>query len=194
MKVAVVFIIVSVFIIFSSFLGQFSVNEPSLQQANISQTLEDIPQEESVEEQTPVKTVKPKATISPQQPVVLIDTHINAGPEEGEIIEDTNRVTFEFEGKIYSEIKGKIYFETKFLGFDDKWVSSRSEKRTVKLSPGPREYTFLVRAKTNNFIDFTPAKRTFKINTSPYFDKVEISSIRKESSSNPALITLNTNL
>ncbi|HDZ54679.1 MAG TPA: hypothetical protein ENI19_02595 [Candidatus Nealsonbacteria bacterium] len=129
------------------------------------------------------------------EPFILIDTYITSGPEEGEIIEDTNKVTFEFDGEILiGGAKERISFETKYEGFDDDWVKTSSKKRTVNLPPGPKEYKFLVRAKTKNSADLTPASRTFKINTSPYFGKVKISGTRAKTSSRPSLITLSSRL
>jgi len=150
-----------------------------------------IAQEEVIEEQI----VPPTTTNLPEQkPVlILIDTYITSGPESGETIEDTNRVAFEFEERILSEqVEGRIYFETKILGFDSDWKKTYSKKRTVILPAG--SYTFLVRARTKNIIDYSPAQTSFKINVSPYFKKVGILSAKTESSSRPALITLTTSL
>lgn len=129
------------------------------------------------------------------EPFILIETYITSGPEEGEIIENNNQITFEFDGEILiGEAKERISFETKYEGFDDDWVKTSSKKRTVNLPPGPKEYKFLVRAKTKNSADLTPASRTFKINTSPYFGKVKISGTRAQTSSHPSLITLSSRL
>lgn len=91
-------------------------------------------------------------------------------------------------------VKERISFETKYEGFDDDWVKTSSKKRTVNLPPGPKEYKFLVRAKIKNSADLTPASRTFRINTSPYFGKVKISGRSAKTSSRPSLITLNSRL
>lgn len=130
-----------------------------------------------------------------EEPDFLIDTHIIFGPKEGEIIEDTNKITFEWLAEISpKDPKKRISFETKVEGLDEKWISTSSQKRTVTFPPGPKEYTFLVRAKTKDLTDLTPAKRTFKINISPYFGKVKISNVKKPVSSKnyskPSLITL----
>jgi len=128
------------------------------------------------------------------EPTISIDTHIVSGPEEGKVIEDTNEVTFEFGAEISPEdTKGKIYFEIMFEGLDEKWSSTTVKKITKKL-PDPKEYTFLVRAKIQEVCDPTPAKRTFKINVSPYFGKVKISGTKLKTSSSPSLITLSTGL
>ena len=119
---------------------------------------------------------------------------ITSGPEEGEVIEETTRVTFEWDAKVSSETNGWLRFETKIEGFDDKWRTTYSKKRTATLPPGPQEYTFLVRAKIKDVTDLTPAKRTFRINTSPYLGKIKIYSVRVQSSSRLSLIRLSTRL
>lgn len=127
-----------------------------------------------------------------QKPFFSINTYITSGPKKGEIIEETNSVTFKFKSKVSpEETKGSIKFETKVEGIDEDWKSTYSNQRTIKFPPGPKEYTFLVRAKINNIIDPTPARRTFKINTSPYFGKVKIYRVRASNSYRPSsLITL----
>jgi|GEM_PF-600001 len=134
------------------------------------------------------KSTEAESTIS-------VNTYIISGPEEGEVIDETNKVTFEFKAKVSpKETEGKITFETKIKELDEDWKKTSSQKRTINLPSGPKEYTFWVRAKIKDVIDQTPAKRTFKINTSPYFDKVKISSVRAETSSRSSLITLTTSL
>ncbi len=143
------------------------------------------------------KPFVPNPIIEPEEPKpdISIDTHITFGPEEGEIIDDISEVTFEFEEKLSLEdVEGKITFETKIEGFDENWISTSSKKRTVKLPHGPKEYEFLVRTKIQDSVDPTPATRTFKINTSPYFGKIKISTVKYQSSSDPSLITLSTQL
>lgn len=175
-------LIIGVFLSFAN-LGPFSARQPAVVNPEV------IVQEKTIEEQT-----VPSVIINlPEQKPVLIDTYITSGPENGEIIENTNKVVFEFEKRILSEqIKKRIYFETKVLGFDNDWKKTYSNKRTITLPAG--QYTFLVRARTKNIIDYSPAQTSFKINISPYFDKVNISSARVESSSKPSLIILNTNI
>jgi len=127
------------------------------------------------------------------EPTISVNTYIISGPEKGEVIAETNKVTFEFKAKVSPrETKGKITFETKIKELDEDWKKTSSKKRTITLPSGPEEYTFLVRAKIKDVVDPTPAKRTFKINTSPYFGKVTISSARAETSSRSSLITLTT--
>ncbi|KPJ56435.1 hypothetical protein AMJ49_04825 [Parcubacteria bacterium DG_74_2] len=147
--------------------------------------------------QSIVESAGQAAIVKPEKPsaVSAIDTLITAGPESGETIEETNKVVFEFEAKIPSkEAKSRIFFETKIIGFDDDWQKTSSKKRKITLPLGPKEYTFLVRAKTKDSTDITPAQRTFKINVSPYFEKVRISKVTIPSSSRPSLTTLITNL
>jgi len=112
-----------------------------------------------------------------QEPGVLVETYITSGPENGEIINDASKITFEFKGKVFPEgISGRFYYETKLEGVDNDWKKTSSEKRTINLPAGSKEYIFWVRAKINNFIDLTPEKRTFKVEISPYFGKIMISS------------------
>lgn len=188
-------IIVSALVVFSYF-GQPPTQE-ELFKAEIQETL---PQAQgSVTAAKPV--VKP-AEVKPTEvkptevkPTISVDTYITSGPEEGEVVKETNRVVFEFKAKVSpEETEGRIIFETKVEGFDEDWKDTSSSQRTINLPSGPKEYTFLVRAKIKDVIDKTPAKRTFKINTSPYFGKVEISSVRTKTSSRPSLITLRTYL
>ncbi|MCK4473955.1 hypothetical protein KAU40_01690 [Candidatus Parcubacteria bacterium] len=148
------------------------------------------PVEEKPLEKEPLEEKLPE-----EKPGFAINTYITSGPEKGEIINETNRVVFEFKAKVYpEETQGRITYETKMQNFDDDWKETSSQKRIINLPPGPKEYTFLVRAKIKDVVDKTPAKRTFQINTSPYFDKVKISSVRTQTSSRSSLITLYTNL
>jgi len=187
MEALIPFILIIYFLLSFANLGPFSTRQPAAVNPEIV-----------VQEKTIEKPITSGTVINPLQqgPVsALIDTYITSGPANGEIIEDTNRVVFEFEAKILSDqVQGKIYFETKLIGFDNDWKKTSSKKRVVSLIPGPKEYTFLVRAKTRNVIDYSPAQTTFKINVSPYFGKVKISSARIQSSSRPSLITLTTSL
>ena len=149
--------------------------------------------EEKKQESDLISTTVPVLISKPPQVINLIETYITAGPEQSQIINDTNKVIFEFKEKILSEqITERIYFETKVLGFDNDWKKTYSKKRTVTLPIG--SYVFLVRARTKNIIDYSPAQTIFKINTSPYFDKLKISRTRIESSSKPSLITLSANI
>ena len=143
---------------------------------------------------TPVTPISPVTPITPITPITPapINTYITSGPAEGEVINDTNQVVFEFRGELLSKETGeKITFETKVEGLDKDWQKTSYQKRTINFPSGPKEYTFLVRAKTQDLIDSTPAQRTFKINTSPYFGKIKISDIKINA---PALITLKTYL
>jgi len=161
-------------------------SEDSAQSAD-SQVEPDVILQEPVTKQVRAAPSTPSPT--------LIDTLITDGPKEDQIIEDTNKVTFEFEAQIYSsEISQYVYFETRMPGFDDRWISTAYQTHTVTLEPGTNEYTFEVRAKSGQYVDPTPAKRTFKISVSPYFEKVIISQVKPETSAQPSLITLNSQL
>jgi len=176
---------------------------PFTQKAEISQSQETVVEQEPLpEKETPLSETtetQPSQEVKtyPQQikPKVLVDTYIVSGPEEGEIIGTTNQVTFGFDAKVSPEqAETWIIFETKIEGFDSNWVSTWHKERIIILPPGPQKYTFSVRAKINEIIDPTPARRTFVINTSPYFDKVRISSVQPKTSYYPSLITLSTYL
>ena len=127
---------------------------------------------------------------------VSIDTFIKFGPNDKEVISETNRVVFEFGAEVSPpDTEGQITFETKIEGFDDNWKETYGSQRTIDLPPGVKEYTFLVRAKINNVVDPFPAKRTFKLNISPYFAKVKISGVTPpDARANPSLITLRTEI
>jgi hypothetical protein len=102
-----------------------------------------------------------------ENPEALIDTIIISGPKNNENITDTNQVTFKFRARIYSGVSdNKILFETKISGIDSDWQATASNSRTIRLKPGINKYTFSVRAKSGEFIDNTPATRTFTANVS----------------------------
>ncbi len=189
MRLIIIFFIVVLAIAVLFNLGQSL--KGGLQGGTLFQSQENSPQEQFLEEQVFSESSGLAAIVPP----LLINTYITAGPEEGKAIEDTNIVTFEFEAEFSSkESKGWVSFETKVEGLDNDWKRTSSPKRTITLPPGQTEYTFLVRAKTSNSTDPTPAKRTFKVNLSPYFRKVKISDIRVPYSSYPSVITLRTSL
>jgi hypothetical protein len=188
------------------FVATFSYFEPflnigkdsSIQTASLKTEVKteeiSVPQKQYNSKQASVKPVKTGTLPKPEETSILINTYITSGPKEGEAIGNTNEVVFEFEAKIPKGIEGKISFETKVEGFDENWKKTSSEERKIVLPSFPKEYTFFVRAKIGEVFDPTPDKRTFKINVSPYFKKVEISNIRFENISNPSLITLKTSL
>lgn len=152
-----------------------------------SQLQDDSSQEQPLEKET-IPKYSGLAAITGTK---LIDTHITAGPEEGETIEETNIVTFEFEEELPpGGNQGRVYFETKIEGLDDDWKKTSSRKVALTLPPGHTLYTFLVRAITGDSVDPTPAERTFKANNSPYFGKVRISSVNPPYSSYRSTIRL----
>ncbi|MDD2697012.1 MAG: hypothetical protein PHE52_02550 [Candidatus Pacebacteria bacterium] len=126
---------------------------------------------------TNVFAAKAKTTV----PQFSIDTTITSGPKNGEIIKDTNKLTFKFEGKVYPENKETIYFDTKLVGQDKDWIRSSNNTRTVTLAGGTNQYTFLARARTNTLVDSTPATIAFGTNLSPYFGKLKFSNITQTS-------------
>ena len=195
MQPIVIFIIITVALVGHFYFGQLLEQEEELP---LEQPGEPLPE---TEESVPTKTqifsgsVKSAAEPSKSKPTISVDTHIVSGPKEGEVIDETNKVAFEFKAEVFpEETEGQITFETKLEGFDDGWKKTSSSQRTINLPSGPKEYTFLVRAKIKDAIDSTPAKRTFKINTSPYFGKVKISSLSPQTSPRSSLITLSTHL
>lgn len=141
------------------------------------------------QKQTPAPSAFQKPP-TPAPPLFSLDTAIVTGPKEKESIADT-KATFEFSGSVDPpQPQGSITFESKVQGVDSDWVAS-SSTRTITLPAGLKEYTLFVRSKLNNVVDQTPAARTFRVNVSPYFGKVTISSM---STGTPSLITLRANL
>ena len=183
--------IVTVIMVFRS----GALNQPKQQEQELEITV----QQESY---TAKKTVQPIYNTpsyleepEPQkQEEIILTTYISSGPKKGEIIKDTNEVTFTFDTKTELDpSKGKIFFETKVEGFDSDWRPTSSKKRTIRLPSSSKEYTFLARSRTRTLFDPTPSKRTFKLEVSPYFDKVRISAKKAGHGSSPSLIQL-TNL
>jgi hypothetical protein len=140
----------------------------------------------------PIKTGNTNSQVTPkiQQPTLGTYVKITAGPYDGEIIPETNEVTFEFDLK--KAINQDIIFETKIIGFDNDWIATNSKQRTIILPAGPKEYTFYVRQQ--NKANQSPAQRKFKINVSPYFQKLDISSLSTQDQNQPSLITINSSL
>ncbi len=133
--------------------------------------------------------------LSEEDKQALVNTYITSGPKEGEIISDTNKISFGFKEKILMEGLGeKVSFETKIEGFDNDWQKTSAKTRTVTLPSGPEEYTFFVRAKVGEIIDPTPTQRTFQVNISTYYKKLRIGTHQTKTSSRPSLVTLNTQL
>ena len=203
MQLIAVFIIIAIALVGYFYFGQLPKQGEELPQPQetLTQTQESAPAKiqtflESAKPATEPKESKPSEKKPPEtKPAISINAYITSGPEEGEVIEETNKVTFEFKAKVSpEETEDRVIFETKVEGFDDNWKETSSNQRTINLPSGPKEYTFFVRAKIKDAIDPSPAKRTFKINTSPYFDKIKISSVSSQTSSRPSLITLSTYL
>jgi len=184
------FIILSILAV--AFFGQVPNTYLEQQQASVLGAT--TPQEEIVQTTPVTPTYTPTYTPTKpkevqEEPRVLVETFIISGPKDGEIIKDTNQVTFEFKGRILSgDIEGEITFETMVEGSDTKWKTTSANKRTITFPAGINEYTFRVRAKAAGFTDPTPAERYFKVRLSPDFGKVTISTI------SPSLIRLNSKL
>ncbi len=105
--------------------------------ASIFQPKKIISQKPDLEKKSLEETAEPAEKEKAEEPSIFINTYITAGPSEGEIIEGTDRITFEFEAKIFpEETKERIYFETKIEGIDDDWKKTYSQERIVKFPPG----------------------------------------------------------
>jgi hypothetical protein len=148
--------------------------------------------EKPANNQPVVQSGNSKSQVMPKTQTPTLGTYvkITSGPYDGEIISETNEVTFEFDLKETSN--QSVEFETKIDGFDNSWIPTNSKQRTITLPAGPKEYTFFVRQqnKTNQ----SPAQRKFKISVSPYFEKLNINDVSVQSQDNPSLITIDTNL
>lgn len=140
----------------------------------------------------PKSTAQKPSTIS-QAPAIFfeLDTQIISGPNNNTEITDTNKITFEFEGSVDpTETAGRITFETFIEGVDKIWKSTSSRQRTITLPARQEEYTFQVRSKLGKQLDQTPAQRTFKLQVSPFFGKIDIQSARASTQDRSSLITL----
>ena len=177
----------------------FSAGGDILKNIDISLTNLQLFPEKSAEKQAP-KTASPRPSTIKQaplktSPLFVLNTVITKGPAEDAKISDTNIVTFEFEGTVNpQDTTGRITFETKVEGIDLNWKTTSSRQRKITLPAGPKEYTFLVRSKLSGVKDSTPAQRTFTINISPYFGKINISTTKAASKSSRSLIKLTTKL
>jgi len=190
-----IFIIIGIALLGYTYLGQILEPAKELSSEELEETLVQTQTGTPARTQTFLSPAKPTTEPSASKPAISVNTYITAGPEEGEVIDETDRVVFEFKAKVSpADTEGRIIFETKLAGLDENWQETSSNQRTIDLPAGPKEYTFWVRAKINNVIDATPAGRTFEVSTSPYFGKVKISSVRSQTSSYPSLITLSTYL
>ena len=202
-----------IFIFSLSTVGGFLTNEFKMLpgQASISQILETFQVEsspkgnneeiisqpqEKITYYYPSQTTSPKIETKTPSPVEeTIDTYIRYGPIEGEVIDETNEVIFEFKEILKKELEGQVVFETKVLGLDNNWQKTYSNERKILFPGGVKTYTFLVRTRIGDLVDLTPAERTFTIKLSSYFDKVKITSLqRPDPYNNPSLITLSTYL
>lgn len=188
-----------IFLLIIALIFSFSPSvPPSTQKAEISQSVE-VPFEEkeeipeSIIQTTPIS--EPAIKLVTTKPSILMDTYIVSGPKEGEVIEETTKVTFGFDAKVFpKEIENQLAFETKIEQLNEDWILTIKRERTIILPSGPKAYTFLVRAKIQNSVDITPARRTFIINASPHFGKVKISNVEIENRYYPSLVTLSTQL
>ena len=192
METAIAIIVILALVMSVFYSGLFFGEEKGNLQEEIPQPITENEQKTSPSN---IKNTGTASVVKLKQSGIFIDTYITKGPKEGEIIKDSNKVTFEFDANVYpKDTDGQIFFETKVLGIDEIWKKSTAKKRTITPPPGQKEYTFFVRAKIKDSVDLTPASRTFKLEISPFFQKVKISSVRTKTSSRPSLITLTTSL
>ncbi len=144
----------------------------------------------------PIKSTSAIQETVPVQPDpgFSVDTYIYSTFSNGEIFDETNEVTLKFKAMVSPEdTPGNIYFETKVLGYDQEWQRTSKDRVTFTLPYKSTEYIVLVRAGIGNVVDPTPDQKTFKISVSPYFGKVEFSSV-KISHTDPTLLKLTTNI
>jgi hypothetical protein len=195
METPIAIIVVLALIMSVFYSGLFSDQENGELKEETSQPITEIEQKTTASNSSNIKRTGTASVAQPQTSAIFIDAYITKGAEQGEVIDDTNKVTFEFDANVYpKDTKDTIYFETKIPGIDDTWKKSTAKKRTIALPSGKQEYTFFVRARINDSLDLIPDSRTFKLEISPFFEKVRISNVRVKTSSRPSLITLNTYL
>ncbi len=183
--------IIIIIVLALSFINAFAPSLPMLKENVFLSQDTDSQVETSISEEQST-TPYTSETSTPETQTLEITTKIVSGPKHNEVIDETNEITFEFDLKI-PDPDERTRFQTKVLGFDSDWKSTYSKKRTITLPPGPKEYTFLVQEKEKAETT-SPAQRIFKLNISPYFDKVEIRKIEPETETSSSLITLNTDL
>lgn len=109
------------------------------------------------------------------------ETIILQGPAEGAVLENSE-VTFKFSGTNPLGKTSDLEFETFLAGYDNYWHSQYSnDEETYDLLSQSKVYTFYVRAvNQEGYVDFMPARRTFQIGLSPYYQKVEIRQVKPE--------------
>ncbi|MBU2540146.1 hypothetical protein KJ786_03235 [Patescibacteria group bacterium] len=120
-----------------------------------------------------------------------IDTFIISGPNNGDILESTENITFKFDAQIPADKNNQqVTFETMVYGLDSNWQTAYGKERTIYLPAESKSYVFSVRVKVGNLVDKTPAIRTFSIKVSPYFGKIKVSSVENKTNPSSSLITL----
>jgi len=184
MRLIITLFLVALAIAFLSSLNQSLIG--ILGEDTTSKTEGDSSQEQPKDKKTLLESAGLASIVGAEK----IDTRIISGPAEGETIEETNIVSFEFEELLSEENGKRVYFETKVEGLDSGWKKTVSNKVTVNFPAGHTDYTFLVRTIIGDLFDSTPAQRTFRVNNSPYFGKVKISGVSPPSPSRPSVITL----
>lgn len=96
-----------------------------------------------------------------------VDTFITSGPNDGDILESANGVTFRFDAQVPSEKRGQqITFETKVSGLDNAWQTTYGKERIINFPIETKQYVFSVRVIIGNLVDQTPATRSFSVEAS----------------------------
>jgi hypothetical protein len=167
-------------VIASIWMASPQKKESALQEQNNTQKTQQISKAAGQIEKNP----SPASTVS-------IETVIKYGPLEKEIIRDTNRIIFNFRAEaLPKDAPGQVLYETKLEGFDKDWQTTSYTERIVDLPAGVKDYTFFVRAKIGKVVDPTPAAIHFRLEVSPYFQKLRISGITPPTVFKPSLLNL----
>ncbi|MBL7154987.1 MAG: hypothetical protein ISS88_00575 [Candidatus Portnoybacteria bacterium] len=106
------------------------------------------------------------------------ETMVLDGPDEGEVLENTE-VTFKYSGTDPLGEAGYLSFETYLVGHDTRWHNQYSNyTETYNLSSETKVYTFYVRAKNEEgYADPSPASLSFQIGVSSYYQEIQISQV-----------------
>ncbi len=105
-----------------------------------------------------------------------LETAIVSGPPNNSFVQSTS-VEFVLDGWQIVPFKKTGRFEVWLLGVDVGWREA-GERISYNLPPGKRLYTFMARAKNDaGETDRTAAVRNFYSLTSPYFGKIDITSV-----------------
>ena len=105
-----------------------------------------------------------------------LETVITGGPAHNGYIDNT-KIEFVLDGWQLVPFEKTSRFEVWLIGFDAIWKEV-GPRVFYDLPPGKKTYTLLARSKNSTGeYDATPMVRTFTLNTSPYFGRVDITNI-----------------